>query len=78
MDQTILFKALEHAQREELRLRKEKKQADKEFNNLIGTEEKKQTAILEELDAVRAGRTEDLPFTDRDWNKAVEDRQENV
>ena len=78
MDENILLKALEHAKREELKLRKEKKQADKEFNNLIGTEEKKQTAILEELDAVRAGRTDNLPFSDRDWNKAVEDRNENV
>lgn len=75
-----LWEALEHAKREELRLAKDKKAADKAMNRLIGTEQEKQKAILEELDAMRAGRTETLPFTEKDWSgeAADETRDENV
>lgn len=73
-----LLEALEHAAREEMRLTKEKKGYDKRMNNLIGEQQKKQTAILEELDSVRAGRTDYLPFSDHDWNAAVEERDANV
>ena len=78
MDQETLYAALEKAAREEARLTADKKSCDKRFNNLIGVEQRKQRAILEELDALRAGRTDYLPFTETDWTKEAADRDENV
>jgi hypothetical protein len=73
-----LTEAFMEAAREERRLTSAKKDYDGKANNLIGIEQKKQTAILEEIDQVKAGRTEDLPFSDRDWSSLVKSRNENV
>jgi hypothetical protein len=78
IEATDLLEALEVAKREELRLSKDKKNMDARMNRLIGVEQKKQTAILEELDAVRSGRDDYLPFSDHDWTADVQDRDANV
>jgi hypothetical protein len=70
--------AMIEAAREERRIAGKKKDYDGKANNLIGIEQKKQTAIIEELDALKAGRTEKLPYSDMDWSSLIVDRKPNV
>ena len=51
---------------------------DAKFNNLIGVEEKKQIACLEEIDGIAAGRQDYLPFSGTNWDEEIKKRDANV
>jgi hypothetical protein len=74
----MLQEAIEKLVRE-IREEKAKKSAfDKKANRAIGKAEKMLDAAIDELDAIRAGRNDFLPFTDGNWDEGDQDRDPNV